>query len=300
VTGLDYAINRYYASQWGRFLSSDPYAGSVAPGNPQSWNRYLYVDGDPANLTDLSGLMDGPPGDPGSPGGPGGGPGSGFGWGGSGGGFGDGGGCNYLPNPGNWYDAGGGSFWPFGGNPPWCAQPFLPAGGAFGGGGGSNICNSKILQPSFLNIFAGMGTALGINPEFLMALSLEESGANLSHVFQKNSSSGGQPLNNLFGVAPGGGNNMAFSSPQASANWWVSTFGGALKNQPTTIQGFVSDLLNNPAGPYNSANPNWAVSIEGGTWVKTAGGVVAGQPTIGTYQSILNWMNKCNIKMPGN
>ena len=31
VTGLDYAMNRYYSSQWGRFLSPDPYGGSASP-----------------------------------------------------------------------------------------------------------------------------------------------------------------------------------------------------------------------------------------------------------------------------
>jgi RHS repeat-associated protein len=56
VTGLDYAVNRYYASQWGRFLSPDSYAGSVSAGNPQSWNRYAYVGGDPTHSVDPSGL----------------------------------------------------------------------------------------------------------------------------------------------------------------------------------------------------------------------------------------------------
>jgi RHS repeat-associated protein len=57
ATGLDYAMNRYYASQWGRYLSPDPSSKSIAPGNPQSWNRYPYVDGDPSNHTDPSGLL---------------------------------------------------------------------------------------------------------------------------------------------------------------------------------------------------------------------------------------------------
>jgi len=57
VTGLDYAMNRYYSSQWGRFLSPDPSGGSVAPGNPQSWNRYGYAANDPANRADPTGLL---------------------------------------------------------------------------------------------------------------------------------------------------------------------------------------------------------------------------------------------------
>jgi RHS repeat-associated protein len=60
VTGLDYAMNRYYASQWGRFLSPDPYQASNGGAgdrkNPQSWNRYMYTQGDPANNTDRHGL----------------------------------------------------------------------------------------------------------------------------------------------------------------------------------------------------------------------------------------------------
>jgi RHS repeat-associated protein len=32
VTGLDYAMNRYYSSQWGRFTSPDPYGGSADTG----------------------------------------------------------------------------------------------------------------------------------------------------------------------------------------------------------------------------------------------------------------------------
>lgn len=55
-TGLDYAINRYYGSSMGRFLTPDPYGGSGKPDNPQSWNRYGYVDNDPVNYTDPSGL----------------------------------------------------------------------------------------------------------------------------------------------------------------------------------------------------------------------------------------------------
>jgi RHS repeat-associated protein len=61
VTGLDYAMNRYYSSIWGCFLSPDPYrannGGPGDPADPQSWNRYAYVEGDPVNSNDSSGLM---------------------------------------------------------------------------------------------------------------------------------------------------------------------------------------------------------------------------------------------------
>jgi len=49
-------MNRYYNSIWGRFLSPDPSWSSANPGNPQSWNRYAYVLGDPISRRDRSGL----------------------------------------------------------------------------------------------------------------------------------------------------------------------------------------------------------------------------------------------------
>ena len=55
TTNLDYARNRYYSSQIGRFLTPDP----SQPGNPavpQSWNYYGYTQGDPINFNDPKGL----------------------------------------------------------------------------------------------------------------------------------------------------------------------------------------------------------------------------------------------------
>jgi hypothetical protein len=46
---------RYFASAQGRFSSADSVAGSV--GNPQSLNRYAYVNNNPSNLTDPTGHM---------------------------------------------------------------------------------------------------------------------------------------------------------------------------------------------------------------------------------------------------
>jgi len=51
---LDYALFRYDNSRLGRFMTTDPVAGSVT--NPQSLNRYSYVMNDPVNLVDPLGL----------------------------------------------------------------------------------------------------------------------------------------------------------------------------------------------------------------------------------------------------
>ena len=59
-TGLDYADQRYYASAYGRFDSPDPYKsgnGAGTPADPLSWNKYAYVEGDPINFKDPSGLF---------------------------------------------------------------------------------------------------------------------------------------------------------------------------------------------------------------------------------------------------
>jgi RHS repeat-associated protein len=53
---FDYAMNRYYAPQWGRFTTPDPYQASAQLANPQSWNRYSYVENDPVNGYDPRGL----------------------------------------------------------------------------------------------------------------------------------------------------------------------------------------------------------------------------------------------------
>lgn len=56
VSTLDYADQRYYASQGARFLSPD-LSGPGAAENPKSWNLYSYVEGDPVNFNDPTGLI---------------------------------------------------------------------------------------------------------------------------------------------------------------------------------------------------------------------------------------------------
>src|ERR1035441_2640056 len=57
ATGLDYADQRYYASNFGRFMSADRYVASGGTSDPKSWNRYSYVEGDPVNFNDPGGRM---------------------------------------------------------------------------------------------------------------------------------------------------------------------------------------------------------------------------------------------------
>lgn len=47
ATQLDYAYQRYYNNQLGRFHTSDPFLNGAGAGEPQGWNRYGYTGGDP-------------------------------------------------------------------------------------------------------------------------------------------------------------------------------------------------------------------------------------------------------------
>jgi len=55
ATGLDHTWFRKYESYAGRWTSPDPMAGMIS--NPQTLNRYTYVNNDPVNATDPTGLM---------------------------------------------------------------------------------------------------------------------------------------------------------------------------------------------------------------------------------------------------
>jgi RHS repeat-associated protein len=55
-TDLDFAEARYYNKQHGRFTAVDPLMASASTGNPQTWNRYIYVGNNPLNITDPTGL----------------------------------------------------------------------------------------------------------------------------------------------------------------------------------------------------------------------------------------------------
>ncbi|MFY9557689.1 MAG: RHS repeat-associated core domain-containing protein, partial [Blastocatellia bacterium] len=55
--GTDYAANRQYSQIVGRFNRPDPYDGSYDLVNPQSLNRYSYVQNDPIDSVDPTGLL---------------------------------------------------------------------------------------------------------------------------------------------------------------------------------------------------------------------------------------------------
>ncbi|MGB9693675.1 MAG: RHS repeat-associated core domain-containing protein, partial [Fervidobacterium sp.] len=52
-TGYDYMHFRYYSSTLGRFMKPDNISGSLL--NPQNWNLYSYVRGNPVNYNDPTG-----------------------------------------------------------------------------------------------------------------------------------------------------------------------------------------------------------------------------------------------------
>lgn len=57
ATGLNHTWFRKHESFAGRWTSPDPYNGSINLRNPQSLNRYSYVENQPTNFVDPSGLL---------------------------------------------------------------------------------------------------------------------------------------------------------------------------------------------------------------------------------------------------
>jgi RHS repeat-associated protein len=61
ASGLDYMHFRFYAGNMGRFMKPDNISGNML--NPQSWNKYSYVIGNPVNFNDPTGHMGASPND---------------------------------------------------------------------------------------------------------------------------------------------------------------------------------------------------------------------------------------------
>ncbi|MGH9482853.1 MAG: RHS repeat-associated core domain-containing protein [Terriglobales bacterium] len=58
TSGLDHMGARDYASALGRWTTPDPASSAAAdPNNPQTWNRYTYVNNSPLDATDPTGLL---------------------------------------------------------------------------------------------------------------------------------------------------------------------------------------------------------------------------------------------------
>jgi RHS repeat-associated protein len=58
-TELDFAEARYYDNRYGRFTAVDPMLASGQSSNPQTFNRYAYVQNNPVVLTDPTGMYSG-------------------------------------------------------------------------------------------------------------------------------------------------------------------------------------------------------------------------------------------------
>jgi RHS repeat-associated protein len=219
VSGMDYAMNRYYSSTWGRFLTPDVQTRSSSVGNPQSWNRYSYAGGDPANQIDPLGLYRISPADPDGPGFPGD-PGSG---------------CDGLPEPYGWLDPG----FPLGPMPLdpisglGCPQNFMPPwmglGGGSGGAGGGNGLGAFLQS-------AAKKTCSGLPDGMLL------------------SASGGVSAG--IGIAAGGDIVFNFNTGQISLFGFVNFQAAGAPSAGATAQGgFIWGLGNsnqNYAGPFTT------------------------------------------------
>ena len=237
LTGLDYAVNRYYSSQWGRFLSPDPYGGSVAPGDPQSWNRYGYAANDPVNHADPSGLIT----------------------------------ClvfadaDWWPFP-DWDEGAFDWGWMYSGI--YFCPGFVPGFGGLGGGGGAGGVNSQFpdcnpsgnpkeeADLSFVRAnykwAALLGALYGIPTDWILGWSASESGYGTSPIAQKNGNFFNESLPS--GSATGGWTNAVPCGAGTSAGWacfpdFAASAVGALNSKYASMlsSAYASNPSVNPA-----------------------------------------------------
>jgi RHS repeat-associated protein len=57
ATGMSHTLWREYDNLSARWTAPDPYGGSMTLVSPQNFNRYSYVNNDPVNKVDTTGLM---------------------------------------------------------------------------------------------------------------------------------------------------------------------------------------------------------------------------------------------------
>lgn len=101
------------------------------------------------------------------------------------------------------------------------------------------------------DVLKKLADELGINEDYILALSSYESGWSNPH------NSG---LCNPFGLTKAGGNNLAYASPKAAADYWKTQFGPQVRGV-TSIKSFTDGLLGKPH-VYNSVNPKWASNVQ--------------------------------------
>ena len=220
VTNLDYAQHRWYSSQIDRFTTVDPKAGSANPEMPQSWNKYAYTLGDPADNSDPTGLQDEEDADL------------------------------------NCYEYG--MLWPsvvcdLAAGPrrpvvqvPADAPDPCPKNMRF-------FLQYGVDQKgeTALDAITDLANRLNINRDFLLALSSYESGWLTAQNYHN------WTLDNLFGVTNAGGNNLGYSSYQDAVNDWYNKFGSLVQGAGNYAD-FLKDLQSGANGAYNTKNPQWS------------------------------------------
>ena len=110
-----------------------------------------------------------------------------------------------------------------------------------------------------------MAKRLGIDEDYLLALSVHEHGWADSH---------NDKLHNLFGTTHGGGNNLSYASYEEAAQSWEAHYGGGVRDSKT-IDDFVSRIR---AMGYNTKDKNYDAVM------------------VSTYRSLVKRKADCGVK----
>jgi RHS repeat-associated protein len=231
-SGNDQAMYRQYHSYWQRFDQPDPYEGSYNLADPQSLNRYSYVQNDPVNFVDPSGLNMSETT------------------------------CSYgvvgtRPHPEHpernayvWGWTCVTETWDSGRRDP-------PGIDDLGGAQRKPVPQPNDPCPSHIrnffnelgNIFNYLKEKTGADVNHFAALSSYESGWLNQH---------NQGLHNPFGLTKGGGRNLNFGSYKEAADLWLKTFGDKVRGS-RTIEEFATNLQKPPS--YNTVNKDWQKKV---------------------------------------